>query len=169
VFIATSLDGFIARRDGSIDWLAAVERPGEDYGSTAYYASVDTIVMGRKTYDTAIGFEPWPYARMRCVVLTSDRARTSRHGEAFYSGDLAALLDRLGAEGARHMYIDGGTIIGQALAAGLVDEVTVSLIPVLLGDGTPLAPGLGADVRLELVEHRAFPSGLVQLRYRPRP
>lgn len=166
VFLAASLDGFIARTDGGIDWLAIVERPGEDYGSKAYYDSVDTIVMGRKTYEIGLGFDPWPYARMRCVVVTSDTTRTSRHGETFYAGELAALFERLGAEGAKHIYVDGGVVIAQALRAGLVDEVTVSIIPIVLGEGTPLAPKIGADVKLDLVEHKAFESGLVQLKYR---
>lgn len=166
VFLASSLDGFIARVDGAIDWLAVVERPNEDYGIKAFYDSVDTIVMGRKTYDVGLGFEAWPYAKMRCVVVTSDTKRTPRHGEEFYSGELSALFERLGAEGAKHIYVDGGIVIAQALRAGLVDDITVSVIPVVLGEGTPLAPKLGADVGLELVEHRAFESGLVQLKYR---
>jgi dihydrofolate reductase len=178
VFIAASLDGFIARADGAIDWLGAVEREGEDYGFAAFFASVDALVMGRKTYETALGFEPWPYAGLRCVVMTGDTARASRHGEEFAAGDLSALLERLGAEGVKRVYVDGGTVIAQALKARLVDDMTVSVIPVLLGEGTPLAPGVGGgagagavgaaggDVRLELVEHRAYASGLVQLRYR---
>ena len=166
VFLAASLDGFIARRDGGIDWLAIVERPDEDYGGKAFYASVDTIVMGRKTYEVALGFTPWPYSAMRCVVVTSDTARPAHHGEMFHAGALAPLFERLAAEGARHVYVDGGTIVAQALREGLVDEVTVSVIPILLGDGTPLAPHIGADVRLELQQHRAFASGLVQLVYR---
>lgn len=166
VFLATSIDGFIARTDGGIDWLAVVERPGEDYGIQAFYDSVDTIVMGRKTYETGLGFDQWPYAAMRCVVVTGDTTRTSRHGEAFYSGELAVLFERLGAEGAKHIYVDGGVVIAQALRAGLVDEVTISIIPIVLGEGTPLAPKVGADVKLDLVAHEVFESGLVQLKYR---
>lgn len=166
VFLAASLDGFIARADGAIDWLAIVERAGEDYGIRAFYDSVDTLVMGRKTYDVALGFDEWPYAGMRCVVVTSDTSRASRHGEEFFAGELAALLDRLGAEGSKRVYVDGGAVIAQALAANLVDDVTVSIIPILLGEGTALAPRIGHDVLLELVEHRAFESGLVQLKYR---
>lgn len=168
VFLAASLDGFIARADGGIDWLGGVERPGEDYGIKAFYDSVDTLVMGRKTYEVGLGFEPWPYASLRCVVVTSDTTRTSRHGETFYSGELAALFERLGAEGAKHVYVDGGVVIAQALREGLVDEVTVSVIPIILGEGTPLAPKIGRDVPLELAEHRVFESGLVKLRYRVR-
>lgn len=166
VYLAASLDGFIARADGAIDWLAIVERPGEDYGFRAFFDTVDTLVMGRKTYDTVLGFDAWPYAGKRCIVVTSDPARAARHGEEFFSGELATLFDRLAAEGVKHVYVDGGTVIAQALRAGLVDEVTLSLIPIVLGEGRALAPNLGRDVPLELTGHRAFPSGLVQLRYR---
>lgn len=168
VFLAASLDGFIARRDGAIDWLSMVERVGEDYGSKEFFASVDTIVMGRKTYDVGLSFESWPYASMRCVVVTNDTTRVARHGETFYKGALAPLFEQLALEDSKRVYIDGGTIVAQALAAGLVDEVIVSVIPVLLGEGTPLAPAIGRDVRLELTGHQAFESGLVQLRYRVR-
>ncbi|NUP11082.1 MAG: dihydrofolate reductase [Polyangiaceae bacterium] len=168
-YIAASLDGFIARVDGAIDWLAIVACEGEDYGFKAFYDTVDTLVMGRKTYETALGFDAWPYAGKRCVVVTSDTARTARHGEEFFAGELAALFDRLGAEGSKRVYIDGGAVIAQALKAGLVDDITLSIIPILLGEGTALAPKIGADVHLELVEHRAFESGLVQLKYHVKP
>lgn len=166
VFIAISLDGFIARADGGIDWLTTVERPGEDYGFGAFFGAVDTLVLGRKTYETALGFDAWPYAGKRVVVLTRDPSRAPRHGEELTSSELPALLERLGDQGARHVYLDGGVTIGRALAAGVVDELTVSIIPVLLGEGLPLAPHVGRDAGLTLLEHRAFPSGLVQLRYR---
>lgn len=166
VYIAASLDGFIARKDGGIDWLAMVERAGEDYGFKSFYDSVDALVMGRKTYETALGFDAWPYAGKRCVVVTHEAAKASVHGEEFFSGDLTVLFQRLEADGVKHIYVDGGAVIAQALQAGLVDTVTVSVVPVLLGEGTPLAPSVGRDVALDLREHRAFESGLVQLIYR---
>lgn len=124
--------------------------------------------MGRKTYETVLGFDAWPYAEKRCVVVTSDTGRSARHGEAFFAGELSTLFDRLEAEGAKRVYVDGGAIIAQALKAGLVDDFTLSIIPVQLGQGTPLAPNRGRDLRLDLLEHRAFESGLVQLSYRVR-
>lgn len=166
IYIASSLDGFIARPHGEIDWLSIVERPGEDYGFKSFFDSVDTMIMGRKTYETALGFGTWHYEGKRVVVLTR-ATRVSRHGEEFSSGDLADLVERLGEEGARRIYIDGGAVIAQFLAAKLIDDLTVSIIPILLGEGIPLAPQIGQDVRLRLVEHRAFESGLVQLVYRP--
>ncbi len=165
VYCAISLDGFIAREDGAIDWLAQVERAGEDYGFREFFGAIDTLIMGRKTYETAAAFEPWPYTGKRCVVLTHE-APASRHGERFHAGDPGPLLGALSVEGAKHVYVDGGAVIAQFLAAGLIDDLTLSVIPVLLGSGTPLAPKIGRDVRLELTGQRAFDSGLVQLCYR---
>lgn len=166
VYIAVSADGYIARADGAIDWLASVERGDEDYGFKAFFDSVDTLVMGRKTYDTVLGFNDWPYAGKRCVVVTSNAPNQPRHGEECFAGDLSGLFERLESEGAKRVYVDGGSVIAQALEAKRVDDMTLSLIPVLLGQGRPLAPSLGQDVMLELVGHEAFESGLVQLVYR---
>lgn len=165
VYIAASLDGFIARKSGAIDWLSVVARDGEDYGFGQFFASIDTLAIGRKTYETALGFDTWPYAGKRCVVLTHS-ARESIHGETFFAGRPSELVERLGRDGAAHVYVDGGATIASFLADGVVDDVTVSVIPILLGEGVPLAPAIGRDVRLRLQDHRAFGSGLVQLTYR---
>jgi len=162
VYIAASLDGFIARPDGGLDWLSAVERPGEDYGYKAFFDSVDVLVMGRKTYDVALGFNPWPYGKKRCIVVTH-APPAAKLGETFHSGPLSSLMDQLSREGVRRIYVDGGALIRSFLAEGLVDDVTLSVIPVLLGAGLPLFGG--AERRLTLVSSRPFPSGLVQLRY----
>src|SRR5262245_35886079 len=163
VFIATSLDGFIARANGRIDWLSLVNRPGEDYGYQKFHDSVDVMIVGRNTYETVLGFGAWPYAGKRCVVLTH-RPLAARHGEEAYEGPLGALVDRLGVEGVRRVYVDGGEVIRQFLAAGLVDDLTLSVVPVLLGDGVPLFRG-GSERWLRLVGSRGFASGLVQLEY----
>ncbi len=165
VFIAVSVDGFIARPDGGIDWLSVVERPGEDYGYQRFFDSVDTLLIGRKTYDVALGFEPWPYAGKRCVVL-SHRALTPRHDETFESGAPLDVVDRLTALGCRRIYVDGGSVIQQLLAAGLVTDLTLNVVPVVLGEGVPLFGKTGRDLRLELVDTRRFDSGLVQVEYR---
>lgn len=164
VFIATSLDGFIARTDGRIDWLSIVERAGEDYGYARFMETIDTLVVGRRTWETALGFGAWPYAEKRVVVLTHGNP-TPSHGEEIYAGALGALVDRLSNEGAKRIYVDGGDVIRQFLAAGLVDDVTLSIVPVLLGQGVPLFGATGRDVRMRLVETRGFESGLVQLAY----
>ncbi|MBK6460556.1 MAG: dihydrofolate reductase [Myxococcales bacterium] len=167
VYIATSLDGFIARADGGLDWLSLVEAPGEDYGFHAFLEGVDTLVLGRATYDAVLGFGQWPYAGKRCVVLTHG-ALTSRHGEEAFSGTAEALAERLSTEGARRVYVDGGVVIGQFLDAGLVSELTLSVVPVLLGGGVRLFGSRERDVRLDLVRSARFPSGLVQSEYRVR-
>jgi len=164
VFIAASLDGFIARADGSIDWLSLVEHEGEDYGYRAFLDSVDTIVVGRSTYELALGFEPWPYADKRCVVLTTS-ARDPRHGEEFFSGSVRDLCARLDQEGSKRAYVDGGAVIQQFLKEGLITELTLSLVPVLIGEGIRLFGATGRDVPLRLESARGFSSGLVQLRY----
>jgi dihydrofolate reductase len=165
VFVAMSLDGFIARSDGSIDWLSLVEQPGGEYwGYGAFFASVDALVIGRKTYDTVLGFPEWPYASKRCVVLTH-RPVPPLHGEELYAGELVPLLARLKTEGARRVYVDGGQVVGQFLRQGLIDDLTVSVIPMLLGSGAPLFPADGAEMRLKLLGAEHFPTGLAQLRY----
>ena len=164
VFIATSLDGFIARADGSIDWLAIVELPGEDYGYAKFFESVDALVVGRKTYETALGFDVWPYAGKRCVVMTRGQ-RTAKHDEEFFSGTPETLVARLARDGVKRVYVDGGSVIRQFLAEGLVTDLTLSIVPVLLGSGVRLFGELPRDTWLELVASRAFDSGLVQLAY----
>jgi dihydrofolate reductase len=167
VYIAASLDGYIARADGSLDWLSIVQSPGEDYGYARFFDSIDTVVIGRKTYETALGFEEWPYAGKRCIVLTRRRL-PARHAERFYDGDPVALVERLTGEGAKRVYVDGGSVIRQFIAAELVTDMTLSIVPILLGDGIPLFAGIGRDVRLDLSASRSFASGLVQLEYRSK-
>ena len=159
VFIATSLDGYIARADGGIDWLSVVEKPGEDYGFAAFFATVDTLVMGRGTYDVVRAFPEWPYGDKRVVVLTN-RPAEPRHGETFFAGKVTDLA----LEG--RVYVDGGNVIGQFLAADLVDDMTISIIPIVLGSGIRLFAGGEGEHRLALEGHQAWDTGLVQLRYR---
>lgn len=166
VFIATSLDGFIALPDGSIKWLDAVQLDGEDYGFAAFFASIDTLVMGRLTWETVLRFDEWPYAGKRVVVLTH-RPAEGRHGESFESGEPAAILARLHAGGARRVYVDGGAVISQFFREELVDELTVSVVPIVLGDGIRLFQGGLPRRALRLTGSHAYPSGLVQLRYTP--
>ncbi len=165
VYVAVSLDGRIARADGARDWLAPMDIEGEDYGFSAFLAKVDSIVLGRSTYETALGFDPWPYPGRRVVVLTH-RPLAASHGETTHRGALAPLLSSLGAGGARHVYVDGGQAIRQALSEDLVDQLTLSFIPIVLGDGRGLfAAGL-PESRWTLQATRGFSTGLVQCRYR---
>jgi dihydrofolate reductase len=165
VFIATSLDGYIARPDGAIDWLQIVHPVDDSHGYPAFFASIDTIVVGRGTYDTANAFEEWPYAGKRVIVMTR-RALEPRHGEEVFAGSIAELVPRLA--GATRVYVDGGKIVQQFLAANLVDDVTISVIPIVLGAGIRLFEGGEGEHRLDLESHQTWPTGLVQLRYRVR-
>jgi dihydrofolate reductase len=164
VFIATSLDGYIARSDGTFDFLSIVERPDEDYGFAEFFASVDALVIGRNTYETALAFPEWPYAGKRCIVLTH-RETPSVHGEQFFAGEPAALVDTLGLSGAQRLYVDGGAVIRQFLADGLIDDLTLSIVPMLLGQGVPLFGPEVPEQLLVLKTSKSYESGLVQLCY----
>lgn len=163
VFIATSLDGYIARGDGSIDWLAIVHPVDEAHGFAAFMSSVDTVVIGRRTYETVLEYETWPYFGKRVIVMTHHPAQ-AHHGEEFYSGSAADLANRL--TDARRVYVDGGNVVNQFFAAHLIDDVTISVIPIVLGNGIRLFSGGEGEHRLELESSRSWPSGMVQMRYR---
>jgi dihydrofolate reductase len=165
VFIATSVDGYIARRDGSIDWLASVEREGEDYGYKKFMDTVDTVVLGRNTYDFISREASWPFQGKRAVVLTH-RPAAARHGESFFAGKAEQLVEQLQKKGAKSVYVDGGNAVRGFLAAGLIDQMTISVVPVVLGSGIPLFGEGIKENPLVLEESRAFSTGLMQLRYR---
>jgi dihydrofolate reductase len=166
-FVGVSLDGFLARSDGSIDWLKPFE--GEDHGYPAFFATVDTVVLGRRTHEFVVGMVssglPWPYGKRRCVVMTH-RPLEPRNGERTFLGEPDALVRELAAEGSRHAYIDGGVVIRSFLLAGLLDQLTVSVVPVLLGSGFPLFGGVRLESGLTLENATSFKNGLVQARYR---
>jgi dihydrofolate reductase len=165
VFLAVSIDGCIARADGALDWLDAVNGANEDYGYASFLADIDAVVLGRITYERVIGFDAWPYAGRRVIVLTH-RPLVPRAGESAHAGALAPLLDRLGAEGVRAVYLDGGAAVRQGLREDLVDELILSDVPQLLGDGRPLfGDGVPAS-QWTLQRSRAYASGLVQNAWR---
>jgi dihydrofolate reductase len=167
VFIASSLDGYIARPDGTFDFLSVVERPNEDYGFAEFFGTIDALVIGRNTYETALGFPEWPYAGKRCIVLTH-REAPSVHGEQFFAGEPQALLEQLALAGAQRLYVDGGAVIREFLAHDLIDDLTLSVIPLLLGRGVALFGNEVPEQRLALESCQAYESGLVQLRYARR-
>lgn len=167
VFIAMSLDGFIARTDGGIEWLSTVEdEHGEDYGYGEFFADCDVVVMGRNTYDMVAGFDPWPYQGKRVIVLSHRSLDAPPAGVERYQGPIADLIVRLGEEGAARIYIDGGETIRQALAEDLVDDMTLSHVPVMLGRGLPLFGEGVPHGRWQLLGSRHFATGLVQATYR---
>ncbi|HEY5944950.1 MAG TPA: dihydrofolate reductase family protein [Kofleriaceae bacterium] len=165
VFIAASLDGYIARANGAIDFLEIVHPVDESHGYAAFFASVDTIVVGRNTYDTVLGFDDWPYTGKRVIVLTR-RPVELRHGAEAFTGPVTELVPRLA--GATRVYVDGADVIRQFLAADLIDDVVLSIIPIVLGGGIRLFPGGEGEHRVDLESQQSWPSGMVQVRYRVR-
>lgn len=172
VFIATSLDGFIARSDGSIDWLEHANRAvpeGEDCGYAAFITSVDTLVMGRRTFELALTFPKWPYESTPVVVLSRNRVLVppalSRSVSAS-NESVQALVSRLSSEGAGHLYIDGGQTIQGFLTEQLIDEITITVVPVLIGSGRTLFGPLPHDVHLVQQSTRVYDFGFVQNKYR---
>jgi dihydrofolate reductase len=173
VFIASSLDGYIARPDGDIGWLLARDDPREDHGYDAFIADKDAIVMGRGSYEKVATFETWPYDRP-VLVLSRRLAGTPLpdrlRGKVRFA-DLAPpeAMRALEHDGARRVYVDGGQVVQAFLRAGLIADMVITTVPVLIGSGRPLFGELSADRDLALVASRSFPSGLVQSTYRLLP
>jgi dihydrofolate reductase len=164
VFIATSLDGYIARADGGIDWLTDRAEGAGETGYDAFWAGIDCMVMGRGTYEMALTFGGWPYAG-RPVVVLSSRLPEGEDPRVRVVRDVPAAVDAAVASGARRVYVDGGRVITAFLAAGLVHELTITTAPVLLGGGLPLFGSLDRDVALEHRETTVLGGGFVQSVY----
>ena len=166
VFVGTSLDGFIARPNGSFDFLPP--DGGEPHGYDEFIASVDAIVMGRNTFETVLTLGAWPYGNKRVVVLSSRPVDLSavRGGVLEQmAGPPDQIVAQLRRSGARHLYIDGGITIQQFLRAGLIERLTITRVPVLIGEGIPLFGSLPHDIQLRHVATRHYPSGLVTSEY----
>ena len=166
--MGVSMDGYIAGDDHSLEWLKIVETdPPEDTGYAAFWAEVDALVIGRNIYDAVLGFTPYPYSGKRVIVLTT-RPADSQHGETFYNGSLEPLLETLALEGVQRVYLDGGNAVRQGLEAGVVDDLTISTLPIILGSGIKLFERGLPQSRWTLISSRSFDSGLVQATYRRR-
>ena len=165
VFVGTSLDGFIARTSGALDFLPP--GGGEPHGYGEFISTVDALVIGRKTYETVLAFDTWPYGNKRVFVL-STRALARAPAEAVLermSGAPADIVSQLDARGVRHAYVDGGITIQRFLAAGLIQRLIITRVPVLIGEGIPLFGALPGDILLRHVATRQYASGLVQSEY----
>lgn len=173
VFIAISLDGFIARHDGDIAWLLQRDDPTEDHGYPAFIADKDLIVMGRGSYEKALTFDPWPYDRP--VVVLSKQLADAPVPEAlkgkvrFSTRAPKEEMEALAEQNVRRVYVDGGQVVQSFLREGLIADMVITTIPVLIGAGRPLFGALSRDIDLKLVSSRSFPSGLVQSSYRLAP
>jgi dihydrofolate reductase len=178
IHMAASLDGFIARKDGRVDWLeTADEFPGGDTLDPAYVEAflqtIDCYVMGSRTYETARRFEAqglgWSYGDKPTFVLTSRELPRTRQSVEFYAGDLASFVnDRLRPRFRSIWFVGGGVVCGECLRLGLADEVRYSILPVLIGEGISFFESLDRDIALHLAEVKAYKNGIVELRYEVR-
>jgi dihydrofolate reductase len=164
VFVGVSVDGFLARLDGGLDFLPADAEP---HGYDEFMASVDALVIGRKTFETVLGFGTWPYGEKPVIVLSTRPLGTVPAGAVVerMSGDPADIVAQCEARGLGHVYVDGGITIQRFLAAGLVQRLIITRVPVLIGTGIPLFGALARDILLRHVATRQYASGLVQSEY----
>ncbi|WP_455287072.1 dihydrofolate reductase family protein [Cupriavidus necator] len=168
-FIAASLDGFIARTDGELDWLLGATTSTDDHGYAAYMQGIDTLLLGRNTYQKVLSFSPWPYAGKRVVVMsnTLDAIAPKLAGEvSLQRGSVREAAAALAASGATSVYVDGGKLIQSFLAEGLIDTLTITRIPMLIGNGIPLFGDARRDIRLAHLRTTTYESGFVQSTYR---
>lgn len=166
VFIGTSVDGFIARTNGDLDFLPP--DGGEPHGYTEFIATVDALVIGRKTFETVLAYPTWPYGQKRVVVLSSKPIDLSSARGGIVeqmAGPPAEIVAKLAASGVRHVYVDGGITIQKFLRAGAVQRLIITRVPVLIGEGIPLFGALPHDVRLTHMSTQHYPSGLVKSVY----
>ena len=166
VFIGVSVDGFIARPNGGLDFLP--EGGGEPHGYDEFMAGIDTLVIGRKTFETVLPYPKWPYGNKRVVVLSSQPLDFSsvRGGRVEQmAGDPAEIALKLASTGTRNVYVDGGVTVQNFLRAGLIERLTITRVPVLIGQGVPLFGALPRDIHLRHVATQAYASGLVKSEY----
>ena len=165
VFIGTSVDGFIARSNGDLDFLPP--GGGEPHGYDEFIATVDALVIGRKTFETVLAFDTWPYGKKAVFVLSTRPLARAPVGAVVerMSGAPAEIVSELAARGIRHAYVDGGMTIQRFLHAGLIQRLIVTRVPVLIGAGIPLFGALPRDIILKHVATRQYASGLVQSEY----
>ena len=178
IHMVASLDGFIARKDGRVDWMeTADEFTGGDTMDPgfveAFLKTIDCYVMGSRTYETALGFEAkgfgWAYGDKPTFVLTSRELPRIRDTVEFYSGDLAQFVnEHLRPRFHSIWFVGGGVVSAEAVRLGLADEIRYSILPVLIGDGIPFFDKLDKDVALHLAEVKAYKNGMVELRYEVR-
>ncbi len=169
VFCGVSLDGFIARRNGELDWLMG-GGPPDDHGYNDFVATVDCLVIGRKTFETVLSFGGWFYGKMPVVVLSNSELEKFPEGGNVerMSGDPVKIMAELESRGLQHIYVDGGITIQGFLRAGLIDRMIISRLPVLIGDGIPLFGSIDSDIRWKLERVKEFASGMVQSEYSVR-
>ena len=169
VYIATSLDGYIATKDGGIDWLHEAPNPtGEDFGFSKFMDGIDALIMGRKTYETVLSFDTeWPYKKKVFVLSRSLKdVDIALKGKAeIINGEIKEIISRLNEKGYKNLYIDGGETVQSFLEESLIDELIITKIPIILGSGIPLFTEFKASQKFEHIETSEF-SGMVKSHYK---
>ena len=182
VYIAVTLDGYIARKDGSVDYLDSFLIQKEDYGYTKFFKSIDIVILGRKTYEKVLSFDvDWPYKSKKVIVLSSTLNKNNGLPEKvknesieFFNGDIEALLNKISNDNntdknITNIYIDGGYTIRQFLSHSFIDYMILSIIPIVLGDGIPLfAQQNIKQIQFELIDSKSYNNGIVQNKYRSK-
>lgn len=171
VYIATSLDGYIARENGDLDWLDDASKTvpeGEDCGYNSFMESVDALIMGRNTYDKVLTFGKWPYESKRVIVLSSKKVYIPKEISETVSCSSESpteLCNRLNNEGIKKLYVDGGITIQRFLSEELINDITLTLIPVILGRGIPLFTNLNNDISLKVLDTKHYDFGFIKIKY----
>lgn len=167
LYIAASLDGYIARSDGGIDWLSFLDTEGEDYGYTAFYESIDAILLGSNTYEVGLGFDEWPYPEKKSFVFTQRPLKSDREDVVFISETVKPALANIEAQGYKNIWlVGGGALINSFLQHSLIDEYIISIIPIILGGGIQLFPPPSPEEKLELINSKQYSTGLLQAHYK---
>jgi dihydrofolate reductase len=170
VFIATSLDGYIADKEGGLDWLFSIPNPQQiDMGYNAFINQIDAIVMGRKTFETVCGFEcPWPYTKPVFVLSKSIKSVADTYADKveLVSGNLNEVVKSLHQKGHQRLYVDGGSTIQSFLQEDLIDDLILTTIPVLLGGGSPLFGDLAKPIDFEFVSSKVYLDKVPQVHYK---
>jgi dihydrofolate reductase len=169
-YVAASLDGYIATPDGGVDWLSEFEDGGGGYGYADFYASVDAVLLGRRTYEQALTFGPWPYQGKPCWVFSHGALSPATPEIIVTAASPPEVAVEMAARGIRRAWLVGGAELAASFrAAALISEYYVAVIPIILGSGIPLFAAPGPRARLALVESTPYANGIVMLHYRNRP
>lgn len=165
-YVAASLDGYIATQDGGVEWLSPFEGTGEDYGFTQFYASIDALLLGSRTYEQSLTFGTWPYPGKPCWVFSQRPLPVSRPEVTLTTHSPHQVVAALAAQQYRRVWLVGGaTLAASCRAEGVITEYIISIVPIILGGGLPLFSAPGPPENLALAETRSYSNGVVQLRY----
>jgi len=168
VYIATSLDGYIAKKDGTIDWLMDIPNPDKsDYGFSEFMERIDAVIMGRKTFETVVSFKEWPYTKPVFILSRNLKNLPKEYQEKaqIVTGELNDILASLGKQGVKNIYIDGGKTIQSFLQEDLIDEIIITRIPTILGSGIPLFTDIDKELKFKVLNTEVLNQDLVKSTY----